>query len=420
LIHTYFSDRGTAGQKIQAIAKQISIMFAEPRVGGVDIQFVGVWDTVASVGMRPFKAKFTAPPTIPGKHFLNVRQALALDEHRAQFKPRLYANDNGMYKSSTGSPATLVQQWFRGSHCDVGGGYKAGETSISDEALVWLALEAVGCGLRLFASGSQLLTSQALANARHVSAPGHSTPRVHSQLYGTPLWALTGLAVRQTDAVDLDDSSPPLAVKPVEHASVATDTKFPQNTVWAIGRPKTTLLLCLLAVVVLLIAQGEALSPTGLDFSWDLASYANRVWTNLGLAGASAWAQLTWTLYPVKSIALTQQGAPFWALFWDTAMIPLYAYVACWLAVVGFARWAGLHRVEVEPSRFLNILGWAVPLLVFSDLLENLATLLVLWALSQGNMAWAGIAGLAMSALSLAKLSGLVGVIVLSLAPRKR
>ncbi|KAJ7447203.1 hypothetical protein FB451DRAFT_1290648 [Mycena latifolia] len=49
----------------------------------VDIELVGVWDTVSSVGFIPRRLPFTRSNT----HIRYFRQALALDEHRARFQP---------------------------------------------------------------------------------------------------------------------------------------------------------------------------------------------------------------------------------------------------------------------------------------------------------------------------------------------
>lgn len=52
----------------------------------VDISFVGVWDTVASVGLFPTFLPFTKSNTA----IKTFRHALSLDEHRAKFKPSCY------------------------------------------------------------------------------------------------------------------------------------------------------------------------------------------------------------------------------------------------------------------------------------------------------------------------------------------
>ena len=78
LLHIYFSDRGGANDRWKAITQQTTRLFAAADTRSVDIHFVGVWDTVATLGMWPFDAKFTAAPTVAGKSFVHVRQALAL------------------------------------------------------------------------------------------------------------------------------------------------------------------------------------------------------------------------------------------------------------------------------------------------------------------------------------------------------
>ncbi|TRM70616.1 hypothetical protein BD626DRAFT_478028 [Schizophyllum amplum] len=52
----------------------------------VSVEMVGVWDTVASVGIIPKRLPFTLSNT----HIRYFRHALALDEHRVRFQPSLY------------------------------------------------------------------------------------------------------------------------------------------------------------------------------------------------------------------------------------------------------------------------------------------------------------------------------------------
>ncbi|KAL4245308.1 hypothetical protein ABKN59_010399 [Abortiporus biennis] len=52
----------------------------------VDIEFVGVWDTVSSVGIIPHRLPFTASNTC----IKTFRHAVSLDERRAKFKANLY------------------------------------------------------------------------------------------------------------------------------------------------------------------------------------------------------------------------------------------------------------------------------------------------------------------------------------------
>ncbi|KAF8600419.1 hypothetical protein BDV93DRAFT_559397 [Ceratobasidium sp. AG-I] len=80
----------------------------------VEIDFVGVWDTVASVGSW-------WPQKLPYINYnasiRNFRQALALDESRANFIPSVWDH------SKTNHDTQNVQEvWFKGGHTDVGGG----------------------------------------------------------------------------------------------------------------------------------------------------------------------------------------------------------------------------------------------------------------------------------------------------------
>lgn len=420
LIHTYFSDRKQGHTEANRIAQQISALFADGGSRVVEITFVGVWDTVESVGMGPFSAKITALPTIVNKRFLNVRQALALDEHRAQFKPRLYGNENGTYHTSTGKPASIQQLWFRGSHCDVGGGYPKGHTGISDRALCWLVSESVQCGLMLQHKGVSLDCEAAVADALNLPDGAGSGTTVHSQLHSNSLWALTGLAVRETQRIDVD-KAPSTSVTAVEHTSVAERPyRFPENTVWAKPRPKRGLWIATLAMCVFFLAHGDALNKSATPLSWDWHTWLARAWqAQLQNWDYVRW-QLLWRYDDALSAVPHSLASPTWAMVWDLGLIGAYAYVLSWCAVFAFARHAGLHRAGHAPPKYLNMLGWALPVAVFSDLLEDLATWLVIHCATSEFSGWASVWGCCMSIFSLGKYAGLLGVLLLIGLPGKK
>jgi uncharacterized protein (DUF2235 family) len=130
-----------------------------------DVEFVGVWDTVAAYG-GPF-AEFTRgiddwiwPLTMPhyglSAKVLKARHALALDDERDAFQPLLWDEYreaeliNKGERVATGfddegkeieterkvAPDRLKQVWFTGVHSDVGGGYP--DESLSYISLLWM------------------------------------------------------------------------------------------------------------------------------------------------------------------------------------------------------------------------------------------------------------------------------------------
>jgi uncharacterized protein (DUF2235 family) len=106
--------------------------------------FVGVWDTVSSVGWieNQLKLPFTAdnPDIEIGRH------AIALDERRAFFRTNLWRPKP---PPAISGPKDLKQVWFAGVHCDVGGGYPEPESGLSKIALEWMLKEAIAAGLRV-------------------------------------------------------------------------------------------------------------------------------------------------------------------------------------------------------------------------------------------------------------------------------
>ena len=104
--------------------------------------FVGVWDTVNSVGWKdnPLKLPFIAdnPDIEIGRH------AIAIDERRAFFRTNRWIPSA---KQKEHGPKNVKQVWFAGVHCDVGGGYAEAESGLSKLALQWMFVEAKGAGL---------------------------------------------------------------------------------------------------------------------------------------------------------------------------------------------------------------------------------------------------------------------------------
>jgi len=109
-------------------------------IKGCNPHFVGVWDTVSSVGWieNPVRLPYTSsnPDISIGRH------AVAIDERRAFFRTNLW------HPAPTGGgPIDVKQVWFPGVHCDVGGGYAEKESGLSKFALGWMLAEAQKAGL---------------------------------------------------------------------------------------------------------------------------------------------------------------------------------------------------------------------------------------------------------------------------------
>jgi uncharacterized protein (DUF2235 family) len=104
--------------------------------------FVGVWDTVSSVGW--FAHPLSLPYTANNPDILIGRHAVSIDEHRAFFRTNLWHPAPGPAEAG---PKDVKQVWFPGVHCDVGGGYREAESGLSKIALEWMIGEAREAGL---------------------------------------------------------------------------------------------------------------------------------------------------------------------------------------------------------------------------------------------------------------------------------
>ncbi|MGD2093322.1 MAG: DUF2235 domain-containing protein [Candidatus Aminicenantes bacterium] len=99
--------------------------------------FIGVWDTVKSVGLIR-RRKF--PNAELNKDVKFGRHAISIDEVRSKYRPNLW--DEPACKGQS-----IKQVWFAGVHSDVGGSYP--EHGLSDIALEWIIDEAEKCGLEI-------------------------------------------------------------------------------------------------------------------------------------------------------------------------------------------------------------------------------------------------------------------------------
>ena len=138
----------------------------------VRVHFLGLWDTVSSVGWAWDPKHLPYTQNNPSVDI--VRHAVALDERRAYFVQNLWGNQ----------PQDVEQVWFPGVHCDVGGGYGEPESGLSAIALRWMTEKAEATGLAFNAEMKAVVLP-----AQNTPPPGYAAPFAG----GPPNESLTGL-----------------------------------------------------------------------------------------------------------------------------------------------------------------------------------------------------------------------------------
>ncbi len=398
LVHWYFSDRHADGNEQHGgftnLRAQIRRDFARQTRQGADgvllpIWFTGVWDTVESVGWPGFRRKITGSPTVLGKAHLHVRQALALDEFRTPFLPRMFAVHPDASKY-TAANQSIKQEWFAGCHADVGGGYRSADSGLGAGALEWLADEAASAqvGLRLKLGATFAIGAK---------------PVAHNELARAPIWALAGMTVR-------DPQHNPLAALPMPDAEHPNHEYLPPQTVHAAPLATTTehmrwglgwgwgwaFWLALLAIVPLAVLHGAVLRhgwagvasgsmlewfPPNTKLGMGAAMCANIALCKFQLLGLPSWPAWLWPdCTAVPPTALPGAGAALWV---DLALIAAYAVVLAHFSAWAFlqlARSRGCAAAHLPHPRrtMLNRLGQAPKWAILADLAENMLTASVL------------------------------------------
>ena len=127
----------------------------------IEIQFLGVWDTVGALGL-PVHAlewvnakEYGFHDTELSRIVKNAAHALAIDEFRVDYQATLWAP---VVKQGQ----NVEQRWFIGAHADVGGGYEA--RLLSDITLLWMQQRAAAAGLVI---EEKEMPALAEANWRH-------------------------------------------------------------------------------------------------------------------------------------------------------------------------------------------------------------------------------------------------------------
>ena len=118
-----------------------------PAYSPVNIEFLGVWDTVAAIGAPTVELRnlinvfypLTFGELTVGPWIKRACHAISIDDERLTFAPELWNEQDGADKR-------IKQVWFAGVHSNVGGGYS--KHGMSLVTLDWMMSEAEQCGLR--------------------------------------------------------------------------------------------------------------------------------------------------------------------------------------------------------------------------------------------------------------------------------
>lgn len=113
------------------------------------VYFIGVWDTVGTLGVPGTilseRGKYSWHDTELSSIVDYAYHAVALDEHRAAYDVPLWTSSNGMMKPKN---MEVEQRWFIGAHANVGGGYDS-KNLLADIPLQWIMEKASNAGLKL-------------------------------------------------------------------------------------------------------------------------------------------------------------------------------------------------------------------------------------------------------------------------------
>ncbi len=111
------------------------------------VHFLGLWDTVGSVGLYNWNQSF--PYTYENPGIAIVRHAVSLDERRAAFRSNVLKADPTPLPA-LGNRSRVMNVWFAGVHSDIGGGYAwPADSGLAMISFEWMVREARAAGLEV-------------------------------------------------------------------------------------------------------------------------------------------------------------------------------------------------------------------------------------------------------------------------------
>ncbi|HEY6349060.1 MAG TPA: DUF2235 domain-containing protein [Candidatus Angelobacter sp.] len=144
--------------------------------------FVGLWDTVSSVGWVYNAVRFPFTNANSNPHYYLVRHAMSIDERRSFFR------QNSFREAFDGRKQDIQEVWFAGVHSDVGGSYPEPQSQLSKISLRWMLDEAEnaklpdGAGAKLQIDADR--KAAILGGKPPEVAPDATTPNQHNSLRG--------------------------------------------------------------------------------------------------------------------------------------------------------------------------------------------------------------------------------------------
>lgn len=112
----------------------LCVQFRKTYGRAIEIEFMGIWDTVSTIGWISTPQIF--PHTKSNPIVKHVRHAVAIDEKRAYYAKNLWS------RPVLNTPEKTVKEvWFPGAHSDVGGSYPEEKSGLSKISLQWMIRE---------------------------------------------------------------------------------------------------------------------------------------------------------------------------------------------------------------------------------------------------------------------------------------
>lgn len=127
----------------------------------VEIAYLGIWDTVGSLGVPApllgpvatvWNSKYRFHDTLLTSMVKAARHAVALDERRVFYRPALWDNleasrgHEGLNKGDRSEARAYQQVWFTGTHAIVGGSAPKAR-ALTGQSMLWIAEVARNAGL---------------------------------------------------------------------------------------------------------------------------------------------------------------------------------------------------------------------------------------------------------------------------------